>query len=78
MRQTKCKKIIRRSNRSQHAGVVGAAGKRRTTADIPGDRQNLQHKYLQQKTEKFHLLRGPDAINKIRDRKETDRWKRAM
>lgn len=56
----------------------GAAGKRRATADSPGDRQNLQHEYLQQKTEKFHLLRGPDAINKIRDRKETDRWKRAM
>lgn len=56
----------------------GGSWEETTTADSPGDRQNLQHKYLQQKTEKFHLLRGPDAINKIRDRKETDRWKKAM
>lgn len=46
-------------------GSWGQLGKRRATANSPGDRQNLQHKYLQQKTEKFHLLRGPDASTKL-------------
>lgn len=36
-------------------------GQRREGTKSPRDKQDLQQKYLQQKTEKFHLLSSPDA-----------------
>lgn len=40
----------------------------RKTAKSPRDKQKQQQKYLQQKTEKFHLFSSPDAPIKLETR----------
>lgn len=47
-------------------------GQRREGTKSPRDRQDLQQKYLQQKTEKFHLLSSPDASTKSDRERHTD------
>lgn len=39
-------------------------GQRWEGTKSPRDKQDLKQKYLQQKTEKFHLLSSPDASTK--------------
>lgn len=43
------------------------------TANSTRDKQKQQQKYLQQKTEKFHLLSSPDAPTKLETgKRQTD------
>lgn len=48
-------------------GEIVGAGVRQQSAKSPRDKQK-QREYLQQKTEKFHLLSGPDAPTKLETR----------
>lgn len=84
MRQMECKKKKKNLSEGPNNGkgkekptCRGEAEVGEETAKSPRDRQNLQQRYLQQKTEKFHLLSSPDASTELETGKR-HRWKRIM
>lgn len=55
---------------------VGQQHTQREDKNSKGKEKEYRREYLQQKTEKFHLLSGPDAPKARTGReRETDRWR---